>query len=204
MRCMPAAASRPRCAAGQPGARRGPAAATVVVRALLLSMALLLGPLAGPAVAHDVLVGSTPAADSTQATAPDRVVLEFSGAPQPLGLEVAVAGPAGSTVTDGAPTIEGTTVVQRLRGDLAAGSYTVDWRVVSGDGHPLSGTITFTLSQDAGAAAGADEGPAAAPADGDQLATASGASTFPVVWLAVAAVAVVAGAVVVRQLRRPA
>jgi hypothetical protein len=174
------------------------------VRAVLLATALLLAPLAGPAAAHDVLVGSVPAADSTQPTAPDRVVLEFGDAPQPLGLEVAVAGPAGSRVAEGAPAIEGTTVVQHLGGELAAGSYTVDWRVVSGDGHPLSGTFVFTLTEGAGAAAGADTGPAAAPADGDQLATASEESTFPVVWLAVAAVAVVAGALVIRQLRRPA
>ena len=45
--------------------------------------------------------------------------------------------------------MRGTTVTQPLAGGLPAGAYTVEWRVTSADGHPLSGTFGFTVAQGA-------------------------------------------------------
>src|SRR5699024_10824890 len=36
-----------------------------------------------------------------------------------------------------------------LADDLPAGEYSVDWRVVSADGHPISGEFTFTVTEQA-------------------------------------------------------
>jgi methionine-rich copper-binding protein CopC len=166
-------------------------ARTLVIAAALL--ALLLGP-AGTAGAHDVLIGTAPAQDATVERAPATVTLEFSDPPQALGTEVLVTGPEGTAVSTGAPELDGTTVGQPLDGGLPAGAYTVDWRATSADGHPLAGSFGFTVVQ--GAAMSAGDGTSAAPP--------ATTSSFPVVWLAVAGIALGAGALVLRRLRRPA
>ncbi len=194
--------------------RQSTDARTVVGRALglalglALGVTLLLGPLAGPASAHDVLVGSAPGADSIQATAPDQVVLEFSDAPQPLGIRIEVTGPGGAPVGRGEPQVRGTAVVQALAADLPAGDYTVEWRIVSADGHPLSGVLAFTV------AAGSTDGDAAdgggpPPVGGDTGGTAGTAapgsrSSSAVVWIGVGALIGLGGLLVARQVRRPA
>ena len=155
------------------------------------AVALVLGPV-GSAAAHDVLAGTTPAPDTTVDTAPATVSLEFSDAPQTLGTDVVVTGPAGDTVSDGTPLIAGSTVTQQLAGGLPAGTYTVDWRVTSADGHPLTGSFAFDVARDA---------PAAAPVGGASASTES--SSFPIIWIVIALIAAVAVVLVVRQLRRP-
>ena len=155
------------------------------------AVALLLGPV-GSAAAHDVLAGTTPAQDTTVDTAPAAVSLEFSDAPQSLGTDVVVTGPDGRAVSDGVPVIAGSAVTQQLAGGLPAGTYTVDWRVTSADGHPITGSFAFEVARDA---------PAAAPVGG--AAASSDASSFPVVRIAIALIAAVSVVLVVRQLRRP-
>ena len=158
------------------------------------AVALLLGPV-GSASAHDALVGSTPAADGTVDTAPASVSLEFSDAPQSLGTEV---------VGHRARRNGG---LRRGAGDrglhrhpaagrgLPAGTYTVDWRVTSADGHPLTGSFAFDVTRDAPAAGTPPYGVAAASSE---------SSSFPVVWIVIALIAAGAVVLVVRQLRRPA
>jgi hypothetical protein len=163
----------------------------------MAAVALLLGPV-GSAAAHDVLVGTAPAADALVDTAPESVTLEFSNAPQSLGTEVVVTGPDGKPASGGAPELAGSTVTQPLADGLPAGTYTVDWRATSADGHPLSGTFAFDVATGSPAAE-------AVAADGSDLASASSdASSFPVVWVAIALTAAAAVVIAVRQLRRPA
>ena len=118
------------------------------VRLLLLTAGaaltlLVTGP--GLAQAHDELVGSTPEGAATLDAAPKTVELEFSGDVQELGTEVVVTAADGSTVSEGALQVDGSTVTQPLASDLAGGEYTVDWRVTSADGHPESDSYTFTV-----------------------------------------------------------
>ncbi|SEN31806.1 copper resistance CopC family protein [Palleronia pelagia] len=40
-----------------------------------------------------------------------------------------------------------TEFVARPAGDLAPGAYTVEWRGMSADGHPMQGSFSFTLAQ---------------------------------------------------------
>jgi methionine-rich copper-binding protein CopC len=123
--------------------------ALAVLAALLLALAALL--VAAPhASAHNTLVGTDPADGATVATPPTHITLTFDQPAQALGTEIVVLGPDGATVSTGAAELVDSTVAQALAADLPAGAYTVQWRVTSADGHPLSGELAFTAT--AGAA----------------------------------------------------
>lgn len=121
---------------------------------------------AGPAAAHDEIVGTTPANGATVDVAPDRVVLTFAEPAIALGTQVVVTGPDGAVVSQGDVTLDGSTVVQALAASRPAGTYHVDWRVTSADGHPVTGTFTFTATN-------------ATPAGSVQPATTGPATTAP-------------------------
>jgi methionine-rich copper-binding protein CopC len=116
------------------------------VLAAAAGVVLLVAPvgLAGPAAAHDELTGSNPSDGSTVTEAPQRVRLNFSAEVKQIGLTVLVKDPSGASVASGEPTIDGTAVIQRLEPLTESGVYTVAYRVVSSDGHPISGRVTFT------------------------------------------------------------
>ncbi|MCC4907637.1 copper resistance CopC family protein [Microbacterium sp. cx-59] len=118
--------------------------------AVLAGLVLALGMLwasAVPASAHDELSSSDPAAGSTVDVLPAQLVLTFSAELLSDGSStvIQVTDAAGSAVTDAAPVVEGTTVTQSLGGS-ATGTMTVLWRVVSSDGHPISGEYTFDVA----------------------------------------------------------
>ena len=131
--------------------RRGP----VVVRwrwrllAVLVGALLAAGAGAGPAAAHNVLISSSPADGASVPQTPEAVVLTFDEPAISMGTQVLVSGPTGE-VQQGGPRLVDNTVTQDLAPGAAAGAYTVTWRVTSLDGHPISGTLTFT-ARDAGA-----------------------------------------------------
>ncbi|WP_222194944.1 copper resistance CopC family protein [Modestobacter italicus] len=133
------------------------------VALLAVLTVLLLAAGTGPARAHDGLVATSPGADAAVA-APREVELEFTGTPLPLGTQVVVTGPDSASVSAGDAEIRGTSVVQALADELAAGSYTVQWRSTSSDGHALSGTFGFTVAPGPAADAGTGSA-AAAPSD---------------------------------------
>lgn len=134
----------------------------VLVATPLLAL-LALGGLAAPASAHASLVSSTPEADATLDALPDEVELVFSQDVRAPAY-VVVTGPDGDVV-DGSPEIDGTTVTQAVGGSTEGG-YTLAYRVISADGHPISGQIAFSVGEggpaaaepeaDAGATGGAD------------------------------------------------
>lgn len=95
-------------------------------------------------VLHSRLLGATPADGSTVDTA-EQVVLAFNEEVDPRFVKVTVEGPDG-TETDGEPEVSGREVTQRLATGLPAGEHVVTYRVVSADGHPISGTITFATT----------------------------------------------------------
>ncbi|MDF9716665.1 copper resistance protein CopC [Nocardioides sp. ChNu-153] len=149
---------------------------TVVLRLLAAALAialLLLAPLglAAPAQAHASLVASTPEDGATLEGAPTEVALQFSGEVRAPAY-VVVTGPAGDVV-DGDPVIDGDTVTQPL-GDGIEGGYTIAYRVVSEDGHPISGQLTYQVGTGGPAAQDpAGAGDAAEPgADATQTVTA--------------------------------
>ena len=109
------------------------------------------------ASAHSVLVSSSPASGATVASAPADVTLTFDENVRAPAF-VVVRGPDGTRADQGSPQILDATVTQPLRPALPAGDYTVDFRVVSADGHPVEEQLSYTV---AGAAAGAAAAPAA-------------------------------------------
>lgn len=120
----------------------------VAIAALLLIAFALLFAWPQSAAAHDSLVESSPAADTSVDTLPSELTLTFSAAL--IGgegsTEVAVTDASGESVTDGPAELDGAMVTQPLVSEAAAGEYHVLWKVVSSDGHPTSGEFAFTVS----------------------------------------------------------
>lgn len=129
---------------------------------LSLGAGLLLALVAGPAYAHDELTSSNPADGATLATPPSQVVLTFEEPPVELGAQVVVTGPDGP-VSTGSPRLTGDDVVVDVQPSAPAGRYTVEWRVTSDDGHPVSGSFGFTAQAAAGGTPSAVASPAAEP-----------------------------------------
>ncbi|MGP4018575.1 copper resistance CopC family protein [Saccharopolyspora sp. 5N708] len=118
-----------------------------LVAVAVLALAALLGG-AGTALAHNVLVSSDPADGAQLATGPREVRLTFD---QPVRAgegynTVNVVGPDGSYWTDGQVRVEGNSVIAPVRELGPAGVYTIGYRVLSNDGHPVPGKVTFTLT----------------------------------------------------------
>ena len=106
---------------------------------------LLVAP---PAVAHSLLLESSPAAEATLATLPPHLTLRFNnriekrlsrinllnerGTPQPLTIVVAEGG--ADRLTAVVPPLE-------------PGAYRVEWHVLSTDGHVVSGSFGFRLAR---------------------------------------------------------
>lgn len=124
-----------------------------VPRALLAAAAMAaaaaaLAP-AAPAVAHAVLIESTPRDGTELDAAPTELRLLFD---EPVGEpRVAVVGPGGADLVEGAPVAEGAEVVAELDDTGGAGGYEAAYRVVSDDGHPVEGELTFTVTEAGGA-----------------------------------------------------
>ncbi|MFJ4094477.1 FixH family protein [Kitasatospora sp. NPDC089913] len=110
-------------------------------------LALLLGG-AGPASAHAALQSTDPAQNSVLPAAPQAVTLTFSEAVSLSSDSVRVLDPAGRAVDSGSPAhADGKDNTARvgLGPGLANGTYTVAWRAVSEDSHPIGGAFTFSI-----------------------------------------------------------
>lgn len=101
-----------------------------------------------PALAHDSIIGSDPADGAELTAGPAQVALTFTDEIQAVGSQVVVADAAGTQVAAGAPVVVGTGATLPLPA-LGDGAYTVTWRVVSSDGHPIDGTFTFSVAEPA-------------------------------------------------------
>lgn len=104
---------------------------------------LLLSGWASHAHAHAALVGSVPAAQAVQDTAPEQVVLRFNEPVSPLTFRL--IDPRGGIVPVPNATAAGNDVHVRLPSIQAHGTYGLSWRVVSADGHPVGGTFAFSV-----------------------------------------------------------
>ncbi|WP_380277837.1 FixH family protein [Kitasatospora purpeofusca] len=110
-------------------------------------LALLLGG-AGPAAAHATLQSTDPGQNAVLPTAPQSVTLTFSEAVSLSSDSVRVLDPSGKAVDAGNPAHadgKGNTARVGLGAGLANGTYTVAWRAVSDDSHPIGGAFTFSI-----------------------------------------------------------
>jgi methionine-rich copper-binding protein CopC len=119
------------------------------MRRFAVALALVIAALvagAGVASAHNVLIGSDPPDGATLTAGPAQVRLTFDLPVREGFATVTVVGPGGTRWEDGAPVVYANTVSEKVRPLGPAGVYQVGYRIVSDDGHPVSGAIRFTLT----------------------------------------------------------
>jgi copper resistance protein C len=176
------------------------AAARIGAVVLASLVTVLLG--AAPAYAHTRLLGSDPADGAALATAPQQISLTFNEELPAEFSTITVIGPDGTDWHTGPVTANGTTISTALRPLGPAGQYQIGYRVVSDDGHPVTGSVAFTLTAP-GPGAAAPAAPQAPP-----LATPPAAAVQPApdtdqtpVWPWIAGAAVLVGVGVIAALR---
>lgn len=113
-----------------------------VVAAVTAAIVVLATP--APAAAHTVLLGTTPADGSVVTTVTTEVTLTFNEPVRADFSTVVVTGPDGRAYATGNPTVQDNVLRQPVH-PLGSGTYEVAWRVVSLDGHPVSGSFSFTV-----------------------------------------------------------
>ncbi|MGA4727518.1 copper resistance CopC family protein [Micromonospora taraxaci] len=166
--------------------RRTLGAAFAVLVALLVA--------AGPAWAHNSLRAATPVQQSTVTSAPTEIVLEFMSRLDPTFTTIVLTDAAKRKVVTGEPVVTGAKSTVQVTDTLPNGTYTVAYRVVSADGHPVQGSYPFTVADPTSSAAPVVEAatPSAAAAavqpDGGPDAGVLVAGVALVVLVAVAAV----------------
>ena len=167
-------------------------AAVLAWLGLLLAAVLGNATLGAPvASAHAARVATDPADNAVVAAGPERVSATFNERLQTTFAAMTVVGPDGNVWSTGAPTVQGAVVAVGLRPLGPAGTYTVNYRVTSADGHVVSGSWSFRLT---------------VPGTGTPGPAATGAAAgghLPVWPFAVATLALVAAAAVWAVRRRP-
>ena len=113
---------------------------------LVASVFLGLGVTVAPAWAHEALEASEPAAEAVLVSAPQQVRLTFSGNVVDAAPTVVLRDGAGADVPAAEPLVDGPTITLPIESQLANGRYAVEWRIVSSDGDPVSGTFAFTVA----------------------------------------------------------
>ncbi|PNG98578.1 copper resistance CopC/CopD family protein [Streptomyces malaysiensis] len=115
---------------------------------LLAALLCALSVGASSASAHAALTSTDPADGSVVKTAPREVTLNFSEGVLLSGDSVRVLDPKGKRVDTGKTAHVGgksSTAAAGLHSGLPDGTYTVAWKAVSEDSHPVSGAFTFSI-----------------------------------------------------------
>ncbi|MFF7318660.1 copper resistance protein CopC [Streptomyces albogriseolus] len=117
---------------------------------LLGTLLVLLLAGAAPASAHAALRASDPEDGSVVRTAPTHITLTFTESVGLLEDSFRIYGPDNRRVPMEEPEHAAgaaDTARAALPRDLGEGTYTVAWRVVSADSHPVSGAFTFSIGK---------------------------------------------------------
>jgi copper resistance protein C len=110
----------------------------------IIPLLLLLA--AGEAAAHAFLDHAEPRVGNKVATAPREVTLWFTQKLEPAFSTITVTNPAGQRVDTGKTRVSGNQMSVSLRSG-GAGTYHVNWRVLSVDTHTTDGNFTFQVGQ---------------------------------------------------------
>ncbi|HEU0190344.1 MAG TPA: copper resistance CopC family protein [Mycobacterium sp.] len=100
----------------------------------------------GVAAAHAVLVSTDPAADTAVTTGPAQVSATFNERLQTTFAAMTVVGPDGHLWSTGDTRVDGPVASVAVRPLGPAGTYTVNYRVTSADGHVVAGSWPFRLT----------------------------------------------------------
>ncbi|UOE42777.1 copper resistance CopC family protein [Agromyces larvae] len=188
------------------------AAGFAAAGAAVCAAALLAVAPAAPAAAHNSITSTSPADGETVTTQPGEVSLTTSDELLDLGSGnvIDVVGPDGLHYATACATVTGSDASVPLALGKA-GEYTVEWRVVSADGHPIAGEFAFEWAPAEGEvlAEGTAEPACADLATGETTDAPAGSDASPpalpadALWIGAAALLVVAAGVATWLLARP-
>lgn len=175
---------------------------THTVRGWIVGMLTLLAlaMVVAPARAHAELESSDPQDGATLAAAPTGLTFVFKENILSEGNAVTLTDVAADARLEVGPVeVDGDTVSVSWPQSSPAGEFRAAYRVVSADGHPIAGTITFTVEQAGGAAqaspaAGTASAPAASAAASPPAPAADDADAGLLAWVLGIGLAVLIGA----------
>ncbi|WP_064743976.1 copper resistance CopC family protein [Actinomadura oligospora] len=155
------------------------------------------------ASAHTALKKSDPASGATVAS-PSKITLTYS---EPVGHpKIILTDASGGRHEAGSARAVDNVVTEDVKGPLSDGVYTVGWRAVSDDGHPVTGEFTFTVkgspstSPSASASSAASAPVSAAPSESSSSSDGGGSAGW--LWIGLGAVVLAAIGGVVAWTRR--
>ena len=114
----------------------------------LLATLLILVGTSTAAWAHAALISVEPASGSMLASAPKAVELRFNEAVTPGAIQL-IDG-AGRARDDARVTASGESISVAIPPDLPKGTAVVSYRVISQDGHPVAGSVIFSIGMPTG------------------------------------------------------
>ena len=129
-----------------------------MMKRIFALVVVLLALSAGPAFSHATVVSSSPEANSTVGEMPSSISLEFN---EPLlvlgensGNQLLLINPSGDFVALESVKTSGEFLIAKVvGGDFSEGTYVVDYRAVSADGHVIEGEFPFSLRSSSNSAA---------------------------------------------------
>lgn len=150
-----------------------------------LALAVASAPLVGatPAYAHATMVATDPEEGAILDDLPAQVSFEFSEPMDPVAY-VVVTAPDGTSLADGDPVVDGSTVTQSIT-DSGDGTYLMAVKAVSEDGHPITGRVEFVVgeaSEPLSAETAGSVTSSTTPSPDTSSTSATGISRQPTVW----------------------
>ncbi|WP_430591897.1 copper resistance CopC family protein [Humidisolicoccus flavus] len=157
-----------------------PARLLAVFSGVALLAALQIGA-TQPASAHDELIGSTPTSGEVLESAPSEITLEYSANVLELGAAMIVVDQSDVEWATSEVEVNGPLVSATFSEVLPDGQYDVRWRVVSSDGHPISGVVPFQVGDGAAAPVPSSTGPASDDSGSENSGSAAPTATAPAI-----------------------
>ncbi len=111
---------------------------------MMVLIGMLLLAMAKPALAHAILVESTPAIGATIASGPEAMQLRFNSRIDRARSKLTLIR-ADKTTTPLSIAPEGSDDLLLTHLDLSAGTYSIRWQVLAIDGHITRGDVPFTV-----------------------------------------------------------
>lgn len=135
---------------------------------LVLATSLIVAAVAGAGVAsaHATRLATDPVENTELTQSPQKVSAMFSEAMQPQFAAMTVVGPDGNVWSTGDPQVDGAVLSVGVRPLGPSGTYTVNYRVTSADGHVVSGSWSFRLAVAGTGTPGPSASAATPPDDG--------------------------------------
>ena len=139
-----------------------------VLATLVLAISLIVAAMAGAgaASAHATRVSTDPVENTELSQAPQTVSAMFSEALQTEFAAMTVVGPDGNLWSTGDPKVDGAVLSVGVRPLGPSGTYTVNYRVTSADGHVVSGSWSFRLTVPSTGTPGPSASAPSPPGDG--------------------------------------